>query len=507
MQTSSESRNQQIARNSIFMSIRMIIVLILTLYTTRIVLSALGVIDYGIYNVVCGFVAMFSFLNVSMSNGIQRFYNYELASNGTSGAEKVFKTAILIQLFIAIIILILTETIGLYYLKHKMIIPLDRLDAAYWVFQLTVLSFVFIIFQAPLSAVVIAHEKMGVYATIGITDAVLKLLIANLLMITHGDRLIVYSGLLTCLSGITLIVYVVYCKIYFDEIQFKILLDKSLFKSMLSFSGWNFFGSLSNILKEQGINLVLNLFYGPIVNAARGISYQVNSGLQSFIGNICMTTRPQIIQSYAIGNINRVMNLTYSVSKFGSIILYMIALPLAYEIDWWLPVWIGSRIPENTKPFIIITFLIAFVNQLNAAISNVVHATGRMKLYQISTSLTALSSIPLAYIALNNGFSAVDSLWIVFGTLMIAQAVALYTLKRLVKYSFFNYLKFSIFPFAAVAITTIWIPYVFFIYMDESWLRFLLVVVFSEVSILVSTYFIALNKHEKNAMLGILKHF
>ena len=211
MQTSSESRNQQIARNSIFMSIRMIIVLILTLYTTRIVLSALGVIDYGIYNVVCGFVAMFSFLNVSMSNGIQRFYNYELASNGTSGAEKVFKTAILIQLFIAIIILILTETIGLYYLKHKMIIPLDRLDAAYWVFQLTVLSFVFIIFQAPLSAVVIAHEKMGVYATIGITDAVLKLLIANLLMITHGDRLIVYSGLLTCLSGITLIVYVVYC--------------------------------------------------------------------------------------------------------------------------------------------------------------------------------------------------------------------------------------------------------------------------------------------------------
>ena len=274
--SNNNTSNKRIAQNTLFLSIRMVIVLGINLFTTRIVLQALGVVDYGVYNVVCGFVAMFAFLNTSMSNGIQRFFNFEYGKNGVEGANKVFCTAVYIQAMLAIIIVVLVEPFGLWYLHNKMVIPADRMIAAQWIFQLAILTFVIGIMSSPFSASVTAHERMDFYALISIMDAVFKLAIAYVvLVVTRGDRLILYAVLQAGISVVNITIYY-FCKTRFKEIHFHFGLDKKMFKNMLGFSGWNIFGTFSKVMENQGLNLVLNFFFGPVVNAARGVAVQVN---------------------------------------------------------------------------------------------------------------------------------------------------------------------------------------------------------------------------------------
>ena len=375
---STNSPNQRIAKNSIYLSIRMVIVLCITLYTTREVLAVLGVEDYGIYNVVCGFVSMFAFLNTSMSNGIQRFFNYEYGKNGEEGANQVFWTALVIQAILALVIILLTETIGMWYLYHKMVIPAERMLAAQWIFQFSILSFLFLIMQAPFTAVVMAHEHMNFYALVSVLDALLKLGIVFLIPVLKGDQLILYGILMALISLVNFGLYYVYTKTNFAEIELPRILDKQMFRPMLSFSGWNLFGSFSNMMKEQGINLIMNLFFGPIVNAARGIASQVNSGLQSFVSNLSIAIRPQIVQSFAIGDTTRTIRLMFSMSKLSCCFLYMIALPVIIEIDYILKLWLGNNVPAHTAMFVIIIVLTSFLNNLNAAVSAVIHASGKM---------------------------------------------------------------------------------------------------------------------------------
>ena len=263
-------KNEKIALNTILLSVRMVFVLFLSLYTTRITLDVLGIDDFGIYNVVGGFVSMFVFLNTSMSNGIQRFFNFELGRNGIKGAQKVYITSLIIQLILLFVLILLTETFGLWYLYNKMVIPQERFWAALWVFQLSVLSFVFVIMQVPYNAAIMAHEKMNFYAFIGVLDAILKLAIVFLIPYANSDALILYAALLAAISLLNFLLVFFYSRKHFEEIRILPLFDKLLFKSMLSFSGWNIFGTFSNMMREQGLNVILNLFLGPIVNAARG---------------------------------------------------------------------------------------------------------------------------------------------------------------------------------------------------------------------------------------------
>ena len=294
---SNSENNKRIAKNTILLSLRMGFVLFLGFYSTRVTLSALGVDDFGIYNVVGGFVSMFVFLNTSMSNGIQRFFNFELGRNGIEGARKVYVTSLVIQFLLLIIILLLTETLGLWYLHNKMVIPVDRFESAQWVFQFSVLSFVLVIMQVPFNAAIMAHERMNYYAFIGILDAILKLIIVLLIPYADCDLLILYSALIAGVSLLNFILAYTYAKKNFEEIGIKPLFEKDLFKSMLSFSGWNIFGTFSNMMREQGLNMILNLFFGPVVNAARGVAYQVTSGLQGFVVNISTAIGAQIDQS------------------------------------------------------------------------------------------------------------------------------------------------------------------------------------------------------------------
>ena len=491
------SANKRIAKNSIFMSIRMIIVLLITLYTTRVILQTLGVIDYGVYNVVCGFVSMFTFLNTSMSNGIQRFFNFELGKNGIVGAKKVYNTALIIQFLLAVIIIILTESFGMWYLHNKMVIPYDRMFAAEWIFHFSIMSFLFVIMQAPFTAAVIAHERMDFFAAISVLDAFLKLGIVFALPFLPGDNLIVYGALFASISILNFTLYAIYSRRSFEEIRLQGCIQRSLFKSMLSFSGWNLFGSFSGVMKEQGINLVLNLFFGPVVNAARAVAAQVNSGLQSFVSNITMPVRPQVVQSYAKGDLQRTMGLTISISKLSCGFQYLLALPLSYEIDFVLKIWLGDEVPEHSGLFIVIIFATSFLNNLNSAVSNVIHATGKMKLYQITTSLVALLAVPLAYISLRMGACPEIALSMVTITMFFAQVLAVFILERIVGFSAKTYFLNIVKPLLYVIALTILVPLITTTSISSSWYRLIFTIALSSLAVLLSFYYVGLDKQER----------
>lgn len=498
--------NTRIARNSIFLSIRMVIVLCINLYATRAVLDLLGVEDYGIYNVVCGFVSMFTFLNTSLSNGIQRFYNFELGKNGLEGACRVFNTARVIQIGLIVIVVLIAETIGLWYIHNKMVIPDSRFAATLWIYQYAIVSFVFVIMQAPYTAAVMAHERMDFFAIVSVLDAVLKLAVIFIIPILGGDYLIVYGLCLAIISLFDFFCYLIYSKINFKEIKYEKHFDKQLFRSMLGFSGWNIFGSFAGVIKEQGINLIFNWFFGPVVNAARGVAMQVNSGLQGFVSTITTPVRPQVIQSYAQGNVDRTMNLTYSISKLSCMFLYLMALPVTYEIDFILRLWLGPNVPDHTSTFVTIIILISFVNNLNGAVSGVVHASGKMKLYQLSTSFTSFLCIPLSYVMLKFGFDPEWALWMVFATMVITQIVALFVLKTIVSFKIADYLKRTIAPIFLVLISTLWVPSLIHFSMEECWLRFVLVVIFSLVTVALSVYLVGLSKPERVLVNNMIKN-
>lgn len=498
--------NKKIAKNSIYIGLQLVFVLIVSLYTSRVVLQVLGVEDFGIYNVVCGFVAMFSFLNTSMNNAIQRFYNYEYGKHGVDGATKVFNTAILIQILLAIFIVIATESLGLWYLYEKMVIPQDRFDAAFWIFQFSVISLVFLILQIPFSASILAHEKMSYYAIVNITDAILKLGIALSIPYIDGDKLIGYGFLMVIISVINIALYVGYSRRHFQEIKIKREFHKSLFKDMLSFSGWNLFGSIAGVGKEQGVNMVLNLFFGPVVNAARGIAYQVSGALQGFVTTVTISGRPQLTQSYAQGDIKRTFNLMYSLSKLSFIILFLFSLPVMMEIDYILTIWLGTELPPFTGRFVVLVIMSAIAGVLNPPTSFVVHATGKMAKYQSYSSIISLMILPTSYFVLRAGGAAesVFVLGIVFNT--INQLVCLLVLKSLVYFSLLEYCKSVILPVVLVAIPSLILPYLAKTNMDEGFLRLLVVTILSVGSVAISAFLLALNTEEKQIVSGFIKN-
>lgn len=495
--TESSSANKRIAKNTIFLSIRMVIVLFINLFTTRIVLQALGIVDYGVYNVVCGFVSMFSFINTSMSNGIQRFFNFEYGKNKELGAQGVFCTSLYIQSSLAIIAVVLIELVGLWYLNNKMVIPFERMTAARWIFQFSILTFLSGVMQAPFSAAVIAHEKMDFYAILSVADVLLKLGIAYIIKRTFGDQLIVYGVLIFAISVFNLIVYILYCKKNFKEIQFGKGFDKELFMKMFSFSGWNLFGTFSNMIENQGINLVLNFFFGPIVNAARGVATQINGGLQSFVANITTPVRPQVIQSYATGKMDRMVNLTFGVSKICGLIILMLAIPISLEIDFILHIWLGNDIPEHTGTFAILIVFASFFNTLQSSLSTVVHATGKMKRYQLSCSIIRVSSVLFAFIAVSFYRIPEIPLLIVLMLTVIVLFVSVLIVHQLIGLSIKHYFRKIILPLMIVFILSTIALFPMHLYLSEGLLRVIIVFASSTILISVLSLFLVFSSEER----------
>lgn len=501
------ANNKRIAKNSLFMSIRMVIVLLISLYTMRIVLKVLGVEDYGIYNVVCGFVSMFAMLNTSMSNGIQRFYNFEYGKNGEDGANRVYCLAFYIQLIIAFIVVVLVESIGLWYLYNKMVIPPDRLFAAGWIFQFSVLSLVFVILQAPYNAAIMAHERLDYFAFLGIVDAVLKLGIVFLLPYLPLDQLILYGLLTTSISAFNFALSYMYCKRKFKEIRLRFLFDKLMFRSMLGFSGWNLFGSFSSVMQEQGVNLVINFFFGPIVNAARGVANQINAGIESFVANITVPVRPQIVQSYAKGDSERMMRLMFSVSKLSCCFLLMMAIPVSIEIKYVLQLWLGDNIPIYAASFTIIILYSSLISNLNSATSNVVHATGKMKHYQFWGTIVKISCVPLSLLILKYHPNPNLALIVVMICRLLGHIVGLFIVRTLVNFSLKDYFLKVVVPILIIFVLSFPISYLPHMLIEEGFLRLTCVTIMSILSVLSTLYFIAFDKGEKRLVVNMVNAF
>ena len=496
--------NKRIAKNTTFLYIRMFLVLLVSLFTTRVVLNALGVVDYGINNVVAGFVSMFAFLNTSMSNGVQRFYNFSLG-NDDGNITNVYNTALQIQFLLALIILFLLETIGIWYMNNKMVIPDERFTAATWVFQFSIASMLLVVMQIPYSAAIMAYEHMDFYAYISIFDVLAKLGVAYLLFIYKGDKLILYGALLFLISLIGFILNFLYCKKNFKLLRFKLTFNREMFRPMLSFSGWNVFGSFAYMIKGQGLNMLLNSYFGPIVNAARGISGMIMSAIQGFQGNIVVAFRPQLVQSYSSGDYKRVTNLFYSLSKVSYVMLAMLSIPVIIELDYILHLWLGETVPDYTKSFTILVLVNMVISALNTPVSQVVHATGRMKNYQIATSFIVCLILPISWVFLKLGYSP-NSVYIISLLMtIINQVVCNVFLKRIFPYSLWEYLREVIIPCFVFTLLVPIIPLLVHSLVGQGFVRLLITGVICVVTSLIVAYSLIFNNVEKQIVKNYLK--
>lgn len=448
-----ENSNKRIAKNTIMLYVRMFVAMIVSLFTSRIILQTLGVTNFGIYNVVGGVVAMFSFIHGSMAGATQRYLNIDLARGDTEHLKLSFRTSMQIYVFIALLVFLLAETIGLWFVLNKLVIPEERMLSAMWVYQISIIAAMIGIINLPYDAAIIAHERMNIYAAISIMDVVLKLIIVYLLLVFPFDKLIVYAILLLCVNLIDRFVYNAYCKKHFEEINFSFKIDKGLFKEMLSFSGWTLWGNIAGVLFTQGVNILLNLFFGPVVNAARGISVQVQGIIQGFAGNIQTAVNPQITKSYAQNDLERMHKLMIASSKICFFLLFTLSLPVFISADYILHLWLGV-VPDHTVSFVRLVLIIMLTETLANPYIVANYATGKVKVYQAICGGMLLCILPFSYIALRLGGNP-ESVYIVHGVIaVLTQLARVLLMRNLIHFSLRKYVCKVIGPVLLVALCT-----------------------------------------------------
>lgn len=500
------SENKRIVKNSLYLYLRMFITLIVGLYTSRITLVALGVSDYGIYNVVGGFVTMFVFLNLAMVNSTQRYITYELGKGNIKNLEECFSTSVNIHIVIALIIVLLSETIGVWFIYYKMVIPESSIDAAIWVFQFSVLSCVLGIVSTPYNALIIAHEKMSAFAFISLLDAILKLLIAFFILSSEGNRLILYAALLACVAALDRLIYGVYCRRTFPESKYHFTINKPLILEMTKFASWNLVGNLSYVCYTQGLNVLLNVFFNPVVNAARGIAVQVQSVVANFSYNIENAFKPQITKTFAQGERERMHMLIYASARFSFFVLFLISFPILIEIDQILNVWL-VEVPSHTANFVRLTILASLSDALTAPLITAAQATGDVRKYQLTVSLLCFLILPLSYIALL--FIPIPEMVFVINLFIfvIIQIVKVIVVSRQVGFSICNYFKIVFVKAFFVVLFSCSILFPLVSVMDQSLFRLTVVVIISVVTVTVAIYTFGISELERGFVKEKVLHF
>ena len=495
--------NKRIAKNTAFLYVRMAFVMFVTLYTVRVVLSVLGEIDYGIYNVVCGLVYMFGVLNTTLSSAISRFYNFAIGQRSEKGVTKVYSTSIILQILLAVIVVVVAETVGVWYMNNKMVIPDDRMIVARWIFQFAVFSLVLLVLQTPYVAAVTSFERMDYLAIVGIIDASMKLIIVYILKIVSFDKLLLYGVLMLGISVVNFLLYFIYCKIKFKEIYWEKGVGKELMKPMLSFSGWLLLDPVAYAIKGQGSNMALNFFHGPVMNTAFGVSNQVSAALDSFGGNISTAFRPQIIQSYSEGNHLRTKKLMYSMSKIVFVLKLLICVPIVLEADYLLHLWLGNFFPEIAISFSQMMVIIGVINGFAHPITVVIYAKGNMKRYMTLTSIVVSSVLPISILLLMFGTEPICVYWTMLASAVLNLVVSILILSQEFKeVSVGDYFISVLRPCFLHAILSVLLPLFVWILMPSSFLRLLFVGVAACLAALVSAYFFVLNEVEKDMLRG-----
>ena len=475
--TDTAQNNKRIAKNTLLLYVRMLFMMAISLYTSRVVLNTLGLEDYGIYNVVGGVVAMFGFINGSMSSATQRYITFALGKGNFENLQKIFSTTLQIHLLIAALIVILGETIGLWFMYEKMQIPADRMDAAFWVLQCSIISTVVMIISVPYNADIIAHEKMSAFAYITILEAVLKLAIVYILLIGSFDKLILYAVLLLAVQILIRFCYTIYCNKHFKETIYKHVWDKSLFKEMTVFAGWS-------------------MFFGPVVNAARAISVQVQNTIQQFVGNFQMALNPQITKTYAKGEMNEMQKLMFRSARFSFYLLFFLSLPVLFETNFILTIWLKT-VPENTVIFLRIMICTSLIYALANPLIIANQATGKVKRYQAVCGSILLLILPVSYIVLKLGFPAYSVFIVHFVMESITQLARMIILRPLIGIRIREYFKYIYTPVILVVLCSVILPFVVYESLNDTILRFFTVCIVCVISVVTVAYTIGLSRNER----------
>jgi O-antigen/teichoic acid export membrane protein len=467
-----------------------------SLYTSRVVLNTLGVDDFGIYNVVGGVVAMFSLLSGSLSAAVSRFLTFELGKGDNLQLKKVFAISVEIHIVLAVSILLFAEFIGVWFLNTKMNISESRIVAANWVLQCSIFTFIINLISVPYNAAIIAHENMKAFAYISIVEVLLKLIIVYTLFFILFDKLIVYAILLLVVAIIIRIIYGVYCKRKFEECSIHLTYDKKLVKEIAGFAGWNFIGSSSVVLRDQGVNIVLNIFCGTLVNAARGISFQVNNAINGFATNFMTAINPQITKSYALGDYKYMMNLIQQGARLSFYLLFIISLPVLIETNQILTLWL-KIVPEHTVAFVRLILIFAMLESISGTLITAMLATGRIRNYQIVVGGLQLLNFPVSYILLKNGLFPEITMVIAIVISMCCLIARLWMLKSMIHISIKRYIINVIINVVITSFIAASLPCLIMYVLEPSFLRFLLILFFSFFSSLVVIYFIGCSKNEQ----------
>lgn len=478
------SSSKTIAKNTLFLYFRMFLVMGVTLYMSRIVLEQLGVSDYGIYSLVGGIVALFGFLNSSMSSATQRYLAFDLGKKDGKRLQKTFSVTLTIHIAIAILILLVAETIGLWYVNNKVVLPPDRLFAANVVYQFSVLTALIGVIQVPYDSLIIAYEKMNVYAYISIVEVGLKLGLVFLLVIYGGDKLIAYAAMMFLVSLIIRIAYQIYCRRNYIASKYSFEYDKIYFKELIGYSGWNLFGGMAAVSRGQGINIVLNLFFGTVVNAAYGITLQVQSAVNQFVTNFQRAVNPQIIKTYSEGNLERMHKLIIQSSKFSFLLMLLLVAPILFNTDFVLNLWLKNP-PEFTASFVQLSLIGVLIDCISGPLMVAVQATGKIKIYQITIGSLIILTLPLAVVWLHYGGKPVVVYYSVILINILSFLARLFFLKALLGLNIGKFLKVAIFRMALVSLMIFSV----FIFLEsynnqDGWLSILYTILITTTSIL-----------------------
>lgn len=497
------SNNKRIAKNTMMLYFRMTLTMVVSLYTSRVLLNTLGIEDFGIFSVVGSIVILFEFINGSMSASTQRFLSFEMGKGSNHELTKIYSMSINIHVIIAVITLLLAETLGLWFVKTQLTIPDERLDAALWVYHFSVFSFILTILRVPYNAAIIANEKMQAFAIISVIDVSLKLLIVFILLVLDFDKLKLYGLLVLGATVIISFLYKAYCNYKFRNLRYKWKWDKGLFKTLLSFAGWNLWSNIAFIAFTSGVNILLNIFFGPGVNAARGIAYQVSGALNSFVTNLRVAMNPQIIKSYSANDIGYMNQLAFAGSKFSFYLLLVLSIPVLIETEAILRMWLDI-VPEYTTLFCRLVIINTMIDCIAAPLTTIAQATGKIKFYHLITGLLYFSILPISYLLLKFQLPPEIPHYVNIFISLIALFTQIFMISRLVKFSKAGFLKEVIIPIIYVTLLAIILPLTIYFSLANGLPRFFYVTTVAVFSCLISIYFVGMNIQEKRILIAKL---
>lgn len=503
METGNEQKSRRIARNTLMLYVRMFFLMLVGLYTSRVVLSALGENDYGIYNVVGGVVAMFAVISGALNSAVSRFITFEMGKGSEARMNRVYSTAVTIQIILSIIVAAVAEPVGIWFIRNEMTIAPDRIPSALWVLHFSILSFVINLMSVPQMASITAHEKMSAYAYIGIMDGLLRLGVALLIVHSPFDRLVFYSALMAVAVLIVRMAYGIYCRLHFAECRYRPVFDKPLVKEMFSFAGWNFIGVTSGVLRDQGGNILVNLFFGTAMNAARGVAVQLNSAVQGFVTNFMTAVNPQITKSYASGDRDYMLSLVSKSSRMSFYLLFMIALPLLFNTEYILELWLKD-VPSHSAAFVRLFLVFALSESLSNSLITAQLATGKIRNYQIIVGGLQLLNIPVAYIFLKAGAPAESTVAVSIVISQICLAARLALLKGMIGLSPKNFFLRVYLNVLTVAVCAIVIPLAITRILPYGFAGFCVSAFVCVVSAALSVLFVGCRRNERRMMMSFI---